>query len=124
MFPASRRTFLEGWLTQPESVALILREAGAIAGYGVVRPAREGWRIGPLFADGTPKAEALFEALVSRVPAGQPVFVDVPQANADALAFVQRRGMTPMFETARMYRGDAPSIDVRRVFGVTSLELG
>jgi hypothetical protein len=32
--------------------------------------------------------------------------------------------MTPMFETARMYRGGAPSVDVGRVLGVTSLELG
>jgi hypothetical protein len=124
IFPAPRERFLALWLTQPEARVLVLREAGAIAGYGVVRPARDGWRIGPLFADGAAQAESLFDALVSHVPAGQPVFIDVPQVNAEAIAMVQRRGMTPMFETARMYRGGAPDVDVGRVFGVTSLELG
>jgi hypothetical protein len=33
--------------------------------------------------------------------------------------------MTPMFETARMYRGGpAPQIALDKVFGVTTLELG
>jgi len=124
MFPAPRRAFLEPWLMQPEAHVLVLRDGESVAGYGVVRPARDGWRIGPLFADDVSKAEALLDALAGRMPAGASVFIDVPQANAEAIAMVRGRGMTPMFETARMYRGGAPSIDIGRVFGVTSLELG
>jgi hypothetical protein len=37
---------------------------------------------------------------------------------------VTRRSMTPMFETARMYRGEAPEIAIEKVYGVTTLELG
>jgi len=124
MFPGPRRTFLERWLTQPEAHALVLRDGDAVAGYGVVRPARDGWRVGPLFADDVSKAEVLLDALAGRLPVGAAVFIDVPQANAQAIAMVQRRGMTPMFETARMYRGGAPAVNVGRMFGVTSLELG
>ena len=124
MFPGPRRGFLERWLTQPQAHALVLRHGGVVVGYGVVRPARDGWRVGPLFADDVSKAEVLLDALAGRLPVGASVFIDVPQANAEAIAMVQRRGMTPMFETARMYRGGAPAVDVGRVFGVTSLELG
>jgi GNAT superfamily N-acetyltransferase len=124
IFPARRERFLSLWLTQPEAVALVLREDAAVQGYGVVRPARDGWRIGPLFADHAAAAESLFDALVAYVPAGQAVAIDVPQVNSEAIAMVQGRGMVPMFETTRMYRGGVPAVDVGRVFGVTSLELG
>lgn len=32
--------------------------------------------------------------------------------------------MTPVFVTVRMYRNGMPQIDLDRVFGVTTLELG
>jgi hypothetical protein len=32
--------------------------------------------------------------------------------------------MTPVFETARMYRNGAPEMRVDRCFGVTTFELG
>jgi GNAT superfamily N-acetyltransferase len=123
-FPAPRRAFLERWLGQPEAHALVCKDGDAIRGYGMIRPARSGFRIGPLFADDAGHAEALFDALVSRVPAGAPVFIDIPQPNAAALEMVTRRSMTPMFETARMYRGGVPEIAIERVYGVTTLELG
>jgi Acetyltransferase (GNAT) domain/Acetyltransferase (GNAT) family len=123
-FPAPRPAFLERWLRQPEAHALIHRSGDALGGYGMIRRARQGWRIGPLFADDAPGADALFDALVSQVPAGDAVYIDIPQPNAAALELVTRRGMTPMFETARMYRGGIPEIAIEKVFGVTTLELG
>ncbi len=33
-------------------------------------------------------------------------------------------GLSPVFETARMYTGPAPAIALDRIFGVTSFELG
>ena len=76
----------------------------------MIRPAREGYRVGPLFADDAAGAEALFDGLVSRVPAGTPVFIDVPTVNASAVSMVMQRGMTSMFETARMYRGPSQAL--------------
>jgi hypothetical protein len=32
--------------------------------------------------------------------------------------------MAPVFETARMYTGAAPALDLSRQFGITSFELG
>jgi hypothetical protein len=123
-FPAPRWAFLESWLRQPEAHVLVYRDRVAVKGYGMIRPAREGYRIGPLFAEDRGIAEALFSALTSRVPSGSPVYMDIPQPNEAALALVTERGMTPMFETARMYRGGIPQIALDRVFGVTTLELG
>ena len=41
-----------------------------------------------------------------------------------ALALVERHGWQPVFKTARMYAGPAPTLDLARIYGVTSFELG
>jgi hypothetical protein len=123
LFPAARQGFLRAWIGQPGHVALGLVEDGALKGYGVVRPCRRGSKIGPLFADREDVADTLFTTLSTRAPEG-PVYLDVPESNQAAVALAERHGMTPVFETARMYTGPAPAVDLTRIFGVTSFELG
>lgn len=120
---APREAFLRRWLTLPGHVALAAETAGRLSGYGVVRPAREGFKIGPLFADGPDEARTLFAALLAAVPHG-PVFLDVPEPNRAGVAMAEAAGMTPSFETARMYRGTPPAVADARIFGITSFELG
>ncbi|MEX6504394.1 GNAT family N-acetyltransferase [Pseudomonas zhanjiangensis] len=124
LFPASRSTFLRGWIDQPEGTALGILQAGQLAGYAVLRKCRVGYKIGPLFADTAELAERLFLALKARAPAGAEVFLDAPAVNAAAIEMAQRHGMTVSFETARMYLGTRPELPIERVFGVTSFELG
>lgn len=124
LYPQARTQFLRAWITRPGSVGLALIEDGNPAGYGVIRPSRNGYRIGPLFADTPDVATRLLDGLLASVPADAPVFIDVPLANAAAIALVAGSGMTPDFETARMYAGAAPRLPVERIYGVTSLELG
>jgi ribosomal protein S18 acetylase RimI-like enzyme len=124
MFPAERRTFLEGWVNQAGSHGLALMRAGAMAGYGVIRPAASGFRIGPLFADDPETAEALFAALTGSVPPGQPLYLDLPEPNERALTLAERHGMSLVFETARMYKGPAPELPLERIYGITTFELG
>ncbi|WP_207481982.1 GNAT family N-acetyltransferase [Arenibaculum pallidiluteum] len=123
LFQAGRPAFLAGWIALPGSVALARLRDGAVAGYGVVRPAREGMRIGPLFADDAGTARLLFEGLTAAA-AGQPVFIDVPESNAEAMRLASEAGLTAWFETARMYAGPAPDLPAARIYGVTSFELG
>lgn len=123
-FPDDRTAFLRAWLAQPQARALAVVDRGRLAGYGVVRPCRSGWKVGPLFADAPDLAEALAGGLAAYVPADAPLFLDVPEPNAAALALAERRGMTVAFETARMYAGRAPDLPQHRLFGVTSFELG
>jgi hypothetical protein len=48
----------------------------------------------------------------------------VPEPNARAVALAQHAGMTPVFETARMYAGPAPALPLDHIFGITTFELG
>lgn len=124
-FPAGRAGFLRCWIAQPDGAALAWRGPdGRLRGYGVVRRCRSGYKIGPLFADDEAIAEALFTALCAHVPAGTPVFLDVPEPNAAALALGERHGLSLAFETARMYTGTPPDLPLARHYGITTFELG
>lgn len=123
-FPDHRVQFLKHWINQPFSVSLGIRKGGRLAGYGVLRPCRMGYKIGPLFADTPEMAEQLFVALKATVPGNVPVFLDIPAVNPAALDLVKRHNMTAVFETARMYTGKPPVLPLDRLFGVTTFELG
>lgn len=123
VFPASRRSFWDRWLTAPGHLALGAVEDGTLGGFGVLRPCRTGAKIGPVVAPDRAVAGRLIDGLVGRWGGGE-VYLDVPELNADATALASERGMTPMFETARMYTGAAPDLDLASVFGITTFELG
>jgi ribosomal protein S18 acetylase RimI-like enzyme len=123
-FRAGRSRFLRAWFQQGDAAGMAFVEGGRLQGYGLVRRCRSGWKIGPLFADSEAAAEALYEALVAQAAAGEPVFLDLPEPNAAANALARRHGMQMVFETARMYTGDAPAVTMERMFGVTTFELG
>lgn len=53
-----------------------------------------------------------------------PLYLDIPDPNVAGRAIAARYGMTPVFSTLRMYDGPPPVLDLERIFGVTSLELG
>lgn len=123
-FGADRRGFLARWVAIPGGCAVGVRSGGGLAGFGVVRPCQEGFKVGPLFADDAPVAEAILGRLVAHAGPGATVFVDVPEPNTAAIALVQSLGLAPVFETARMYRGGDPGLPLARVFGITTFELG
>ncbi|MCF3960560.1 GNAT family N-acetyltransferase [Streptomyces fuscigenes] len=123
-FPAGRRAFLARWLAEPGHVAYVRMRGGTIRGYGVIRPARSGHRVGPLFADTPEDAGALLDALLSHADPAGSVAVDVPEGHASARAVVEERGLAAQWHTVRMYAGPAPRIASARIFGSTSLELG
>lgn len=123
-FGASRPAFLQAWVAQPDVVALSARSlnTGEIVGYGVGRECREGTKIGPLFTSRLDVAAILYDTIEGRTR--PPWFLDVPRPNVAAMGFAEERGMTAIFETARMWRGTPPALDLDGIFGVTSFELG
>jgi len=122
-FPTPRDAFLLAWLTLPESFSRVARDGGEIVGYGTIRRCREGWKIGPLFANDAGVAKRLFDDLRSHAD-GEPVYLDVPTSNTPAIDLATTAGMDVVFETARMYTCGRPAFAAARVFGVTSFELG
>ena len=122
-FPADRGAFLTAWLANPTAVSLAAVSEGNLKGFGTIRQCHEGYKIGPLFADDFENADSIFAALCNAVDRG-PVFLDVPEPNPGAMRLASKYGMVRVFETARIYTGEIPEIDLNRVFGVTSFELG
>ena len=123
-FPAPRLRFLAAWIRQEGTCGrAVIGEDNDIGGYGVIRRCRHGCKIGPLFADTPEVAEDIFLALSAQAP-DEPVYLDVPEPNAAAVALARRHGMAPVFETARIYTKAAPDLPLDEIFGVTSFELG
>lgn len=122
-FPVPRPSFLQAWISQPGSIALVKQERQTLLGYGVIRPCHVGWKLGPLFALNEPTADELFRSLVT-YSNGETCFLDVPEPNVAALSLAKTYGMTPVFETARMYTKEPPNCQIEGIFGVTTFELG
>ncbi|WP_404785361.1 GNAT family N-acetyltransferase [Altericista sp. CCNU0014] len=122
LFPASRPQFLKPWIQAAEAAYGIV-ECDRLWGYGVIRRCVRGFKIGPLFADTFEIAEMLFRSLIHHAE-GQAVFIDIPDINSSASLLIERYNLQPVFTCVRMYWGSQPNLDVDRIFGVTTLELG
>jgi len=123
-FPESRDAFLRCWISQPTAASFVARDGESLTGFTVIRPCREGWKIGPLVADDAATAYRLYAAAAAHAAPGDSIYIDVPDANPSAASFVSTLRAAPVFECARMYTGANPAIDIARLFGVTTLELG
>lgn len=123
-FPDDRRDFIECWINAPGHRSLGFVDGNGLSGYGVIRPCRKGYKIGPLFADSSEIADLLFCALKSELPDTEQLFLDIPEVNLAALSLVKRHEMSVVFETARMYKGMPPELPTERLFGITTFELG
>ncbi len=123
-FADDREKFLTHWLAPSETrKGFALVEGGDLKGHGVIRACHQGFKIGPLFADTQEAADLLFRALAGSVR-GQEVILDIPETNPAAQALAERYELSPVFETARMYRGPHPEISIPRTYGITTFELG
>ena len=122
-FPGRREDFLRAWLDAPGARGFGLVNDGKLAGFGVIRPCAMGYKIGPLFADDAEIAEVLFLALTASVP-GEKFYLDVIEPNRAAVGLALKYELKEVFTTVRMYTGGEPAMDVSKVFGVTSFELG
>ena len=124
IFPTSRAVFLKEWIKQPESLAIAYVKDKNLLGYGMVRKCKTGFKIGPLFVDDENVADTLFQRMRSFAGVGAQIFLDTPEINKSATVLAERYGMKSMFETARMYTKEEPKIQMGKVFGVTTFELG
>ena len=138
LFGSRRPDFLKAWILPEGGAALGFVDddqpgEGKLCGYAVLRPCRAGFKMGPLFADTPAIAEALFVGLSERAE-GEPLYLDTPENNAEALALAGRHGMKEVFGCARMVygagdQGEAASslawpVPWASIYGITSFEMG
>lgn len=119
-----RERYLRAWVNQPDAAGFACLDGdGQLRGWGLVRPCHEGWKIGPLLANDAETGICLLDGLRA-VVGNDEISLDLPVPNQVAVEAARVRGMTPSFFTARMYRGAPPVVDLTRLWGVASFELG
>jgi GNAT superfamily N-acetyltransferase len=123
IFGLDRGGFLQHWFGMSNAIGLAKVEQSELRGYGVLRRCKIGYKIGPLFADNVEIAKEIYDGLCARALSG-PVYIDIPEPNVAALKLVEAEKLTKVFETARMYTRAPPEVDLDRVFGITTFELG
>lgn len=121
--PADRHGFAIAWAADPRNTTVVRVRDGRLTAYGVLRPARESLRIGPLSAITTRDAAAVLAALL-RAAGKEKVAVDIPEPHQAARNLAERHGLTVTSRTARMYTGPIREVEEALIYGVMSLELG
>ncbi|MFK7993684.1 MAG: GNAT family N-acetyltransferase [Granulosicoccus sp.] len=119
-----RIRFFQAWMQACDSrSAFIALQAGRVVGVIGLRKCLEGYKVGPWLADSQSIATQLLHAS-SAVTKNQTVMIDIPEVNVLSIQIAESLSLQPVFDTARMYKGEGPVIDERRLFGVATLELG
>ncbi|XP_022111832.1 uncharacterized protein LOC110991044 [Acanthaster planci] len=122
-----RVKFLLKWLrTDNPRAAQAVLEDNRVVGYGVIRPLQRAssHRIGPLLAENTALAQVLLLSLLSSVPQ-QTLYLDSPLDNPSFTRLLETDlKMEQVQERARMYTRGNPHVNVRKVFGMLSKDIG
>lgn len=123
MFGCERQDFLSAWIGQPGVESACYKDRAGIKGYGVIRACRQGWRVGPLFADTPEIARRLLCHLACKAGEDR-LYMDVPESNPAAVDLAASLGMERLFSRLRLYSGEGLELPVRKIFGLTTLDLG
>ena len=122
-FGFSRPQFIKPWLKLPGNKTFKYVEDGELKGFAIVRKANKGYKVCPLFADDGTTAEELYKACLNSV-VGEPLYLDIPVINKEAVNIIKKYSATYVFECARMYYGKPPEVEMDKIFGITTFELG
>ena len=122
-FGFSRPQFLKPWLKLPGNKTFKYIENRKLKGFAIVRKANKGYKVCPLFADNAMIAEELYKACLNSV-IGESLYLDIPVINDGAVKIIKKYNAVYVFECARMYYGKPPDIEMDKVFGITTFELG
>lgn len=122
-FECARDGFLSRWLGQPGAVCHVLRDGGRLRGFGMLRPAQEGFKFGPILAESPEAAGHILRDLSTSV-AGAQIQIDLPEVNEAAVQLVETLGLAPVFGCQRLYLGQRPNLPIARIFAISSLEFG
>ena len=130
----ARPSFLEKWISAPNCYSYAaLNQEGQVAGYAVVWSLlkKDGWKIGPVFANDSVIAKNLYRTMIDKVAAQDPtatLTVDIPYDsgfNPDGLDIAAELSGNIEMEMVRMYtKGVPPKMPLEKIFAETTTELG
>lgn len=123
-FPAARPKFLSNWIHNTGHYGVAVIEQSKIIGFGVIRKCFQGYKVGPLFADNMSIAESIITSLCHHIKPEAYIVLDAPEINPSSIGLAKKLELELTFETARMYKGPKPLIDHKKIFGITTFELG
>jgi len=90
----------------PESVCYSSEQKpDSIKGFAILRAGALAWQLGPVVAIDRQTGKALGDHMLSKL-AGQHVYMDIPDANVDAVAWAKSHGFTVQRQLIRMRRGN------------------
>jgi GNAT superfamily N-acetyltransferase len=121
--PFARREVLTAWLAADAARTLVYEQGDQVTGFGVIRPCRTGYRIGPLIACDEHAALALFDALAALCP-GELINMSAPEPNRAATDLARARDLAEQIRTTRMYSAPIRPAAVTRCYSTTSLSYG
>ena len=122
-FGFDRWNFMQHWLAMPNLQTFKMKVNDRLLGFALMRKAAVGFKICPLFAEDFCVAEELYKACLNSA-GNEPVYLDIPTTNPEAVCLIKKYDARYVFECARMYYGAAPALPVNKIFGMTSFELG
>lgn len=123
VFGTERVKFLDELSRIPASKGMAAVSGSRVVGLGFLRPAFQGFKIGPLLADSVDIAVELVKTL-SAGNAGAEIILDLCHANPWSETFAAELNLTKVFQTARMYRGRPPRLPWSRNFAMATMEVG
>jgi GNAT superfamily N-acetyltransferase len=123
-FPSERDAFLKNWLKAPNAKSKFILDGECIRGFATIRKCEDGYKIGPLFADGFMQADNLFLSLAHSLNPGDKVYIDSPENNPYLKLLANKYLWKKTFQTARLYSGEIDNVDSSKIFAHTSIEIG
>ncbi|MFA8298857.1 MAG: GNAT family N-acetyltransferase [Hyphomicrobiales bacterium] len=122
-FQIDRPKFIDLWMHQQGSYGYYKQKNGQICGLGLIRPATEGYSIGPLYGDTYKDAIDVLSMLLNEIP-DQPFYIDIPESNKSINEIISHFNLSKVTEFGRMYTNGYSGLPIAKVYGVTCVISG
>lgn len=124
-----RPEFWQSMLISRHSYFLGARDEDRLVGFALISQCVDGYKFGPIYAQGADIAENLMtalwnQALQNACKADDTIQLDTSATNNQAEQLAKEYGFVRIYDTARMYRGEKPIMNDAIVYGSASLEIG
>lgn len=120
----ARPVYLNNWALHNCANGYVALKKGKVVGFGILRPADKGHKMYPLYADDQDIAKALFRRLAMHVPEGEEVIYTSPEENKSSNEIVVESGLKKLLPMTRLYNKKNISVDISKVYSVSSTEFG